>query len=102
MTNSLDKAMLTKEIEKVFARVAKLTPEEHKNVLGDKWKYINATVEYISAKAIPIIAEAERERIQGELHAAFKAKKLTVNDGVLLWDIIQGVALKERYQGEKK
>ncbi len=53
------------------------------------------------AKARPIIAEAERERIQGELHAAFKAKKLTVNDGVLLWDIIQGVALKERYQGEK-
>ena len=30
------------DIELVFANVAGSTPERHKNVLGDKWKYINA------------------------------------------------------------
>ncbi len=33
------------DIEQVFADTAKLTKSEHKNVLGDKWKFINAIKE---------------------------------------------------------
>lgn len=34
-------------VEAVFAKVANLTPKEHKNVIGNKWKYINAVVDFI-------------------------------------------------------
>ena len=45
---------LKHEVEKVFASVAKLEPEEHKNVLGDKWKFINAVVTFIQNRESPI------------------------------------------------
>ena len=34
------------DIEKVFADVAGLTPESHKNVLGNKYRYINALKDF--------------------------------------------------------
>ena len=45
---------LVKGIEKVFANVAGLEPSEHKNVLGDKWKFINSMATFIRDR------EAER------------------------------------------
>ena len=49
------------DIEQVFANVANLSKEVHKNVLGDKWKFINAVRKSLDGYTAfePIIEEAK-------------------------------------------
>lgn len=53
------------DIEGVFADVANLPKEKHKNVIGDKWRFIKAVQESI-ANYLPVIPleEAFKEVIQ--------------------------------------
>ena len=44
-----DEQELKDIIEQTFAEVAGLSIKEHKNVLGDKWKYINAVIAKLKA-----------------------------------------------------
>ena len=43
-----------------------------------------------------VLIKAERKRIQEELEVAIKDDKLDVNNGVLLWEIIQAAPSYER------
>lgn len=45
MDKPTESRSLTDKVEQIFAEVAESTPEQHKNVIGDKWKFINPVVE---------------------------------------------------------
>lgn len=47
--------MVDNVVEQIFADVAGLTPEKHKNVLGDKRKYINAINERLADKILQVV-----------------------------------------------
>ena len=68
-------------VEEIFAEAAGLTPEQHKNVLGDKWKYINA----INEKLIPAIAEKIRVELEREFGHEPSQRILAIVDGKK-WD----------------
>lgn len=56
---------LLQEVERVFANVARLEPKAHKNVLGDKWKFINAIVAFIKDREAKAKQHYEQGRKQG-------------------------------------
>ena len=57
----MDNEKLKEAVEQAFAKVAGTTPKLHKNVLGDKWKYINAVLPLISPPMV--LSEEEIENI---------------------------------------
>ena len=92
------------DIEQVFADVAGLSKEEHKNVLGDKWKYIKA----VESEILPYIEQAAEfyrkpfAEFRRDIRNLLGKNGIPSNPGWTENDIIRGIeeAIKQaREQG---
>ncbi len=78
-----DESRALTDIEAIIAEVDHSTPERQKNVLGDKWKYINAIADYIAKTALikDKACQARVEKIFEEIENFSTVEQSNYRDG---------------------